>query len=569
METPKQSSKTDFIQQSFIGGLNQEVDPTRIDRDQYPLLINGRNRYGNIEPVKLPLEIMSSEFPAGIMQGTFAAGNILIVFVAGQAYYKDWEYPNSSFLKINGFALSPDAPVVFAEAVPISYMNFGRTPEERSGTFNTDILLSTITAASPQGIVCQDGINPPQIITSAMTARTLNNYAKWELTNREYVPVGRQMRYINGVLWIVSADGRRLYRSVTGRPLDFMVIIKPISGDKYPTEEEGGAANVAHTVDYDVITVLERLNTDDGSFYVSTNKISYAVTPNYDKLVLGEPTFRNRTLFSTGGVSSFCFVEMLGDNAFADFNGLRSFNAILQTKNEGRNSPFGKRLGPILQGIQQDYVAAIVFDNYALFGLNTIYGRGIVVYDELREQFSAVDYYTGVGQIKQFAEIKVVGNRYLFFITTDDKLFLWAGSEDTARCHLYIGEWCSGNPELEQHIDKLKLVFIDSKEAGTVFATSYVDGKAISQPLSATLEVTNSDNPSNISVPFGDATTDRVKILSFDFGRTLAGWKAGFLVSWNFQAKLSHAALYSDVTSNINSVETAATSYKALQTALG
>lgn len=564
-------NKISFVQENFGGGINQMVDTTRIGRNEFPLLINGRNRYDIIEPIQLPLDITDSSFPAGgIIQGVYSAGDVLIVFVGGLAFYKYFERPDSNFQQIEGFSLSSTAPIIYAEAVPISYNNYTRIPDTRTESFNVDVLLSTITTASPQGLVCQDGINQPQFINSNFKARDLGNYASWSLVDREYVPIGRQMMYHNGILYIISPDGRRIYRSVTGRPTDFMVIVQPITGEKYATEEEGGAAAVAHTVDYDVITCINRLNTDDGSFFVSTHKLSYAVTPLLDDadLIIGEPTFQNRTLFSVGSVSPFCFVEMLGDYAFADFNGLRSFNAILNAKNEGKNTPFSKKLGRILQGIQQDYVAATTFDNYALFAVNTIYGRGIVFYDTLTDIFSSVDYYPNIGQIKQFAELKTTSGRYLFFSTVDNKVYQAFASPTTAQTQIYVGDWCSNDPEKEHHISNLRLVLIDSEEDGTIYAQPYVDGRAGQyQAKEIVANVTNEST--EIPPPFGDSTKDRVQIVSFDFGRQFKGWKAGFFLTWNFKTKLSHVGLITDMTKDINTTESAARSYTTLRQRLG
>jgi hypothetical protein len=560
----------DFIQQSWSGGLNQQLDSTRLSKTEYALLINGRNRYDIITPVKLPDEIEDPLLSLGVnFQGIYSAGSLLIVFVDGLAYWKNYNLAGSNYTQIAGFLMDANEPIIYAELVPTSYSNYTRIPTTANQK-NTDVKLVSLVSPSPQGLVCQDGKNNPWIIDSALGARELSSYSAWTLNNREYVPIGKQMLWFNGILYIVSANGTKILRSVTGRPLDFMVNITA-AGDKEPAEQDGGADSVSHSVDFEPITSINRLITDDGSFFVSTNKASYAVTPlvEPEDLIFGEPSFANRFLFSAGSTSPFSFIEMLGDNAFVDFNGLRSFNAVLQLKNEGKNSPFSKKVGPILQSIVQDYTAAATFDNYALFGVNTIYGRGILVFDTLGEIFVGLDIYPNVGQIKKFEEVKTATGRKLFFITIDNKLYEAFGSEDTANCQLYIGDWCSNDPNVEQKPFQLKLVFIDCKQDGTVHASNYTDkklGKELDAPLAAKLDAFNPP----IIPPFGQATADTVQILAFDFSSSaIQGWKHGFFISWDIDASLSHARITASEEPNVNSVASQATTFKRNREILG
>jgi len=543
----------EFNRKSFVGGLNQQVDATRLSEDEYPLLINGRNRYDVLQPVQLPQQIIDSTIGNRRVQGAYSVGSILIVFAGGLAFYKDQNYPNANYNQINGFAMSADVAIIYAELVPISTLNFVRIPQT-AGQANTDIKLTTPIKASPAGLVVQDGVNQPYLIDSNMTSRPLNKYDAWELDNREYVPIGTQMIYSGGILYIV--DGSLILRSVTGRPLDFMVIIKE-DGTKEPQEADGGARNAAISVDYNQVTCIARLPADDNSFFVSTSKAAYAVTPliQPEDLIYGEPDFISRFLFTAGATSPFAFVELIGDNAFVDFNGLRSFNAIKMIKTEGINSPFSKKVGPILQGIFQDYTAAIVYDNYALFGVNTIFGRGIIIYDTLNEVFAGVDLYPGVGQILKFEEVRTAVGRKLFFVTTDGKFYEAFASTETATCKFYLGDHCTNNPDIEQRPWKLKLVFVDCLKSGTVYASSYTDRK-FGTKLSAVIEqrLTAVTNQASYENPLGSSDLDTVQVIDFDFTKnTLAGWKHGFLVEWDVQCKLTHAKLESVEDPNISS----------------
>lgn len=560
----------DFIQQSFIGGLNQQIDSTAISDNEYTLLINGRNRYDDIVPINLPEEIVDPVFAGLKRQGIYAAGNIEFIFAGGKAFYKDWNFPNSPYLNIPGLQLSTTVDIIYAELVPNSSMHFKRVMSE-SDNVKAPIQYSALIDGSPQCLVVQDGVNQPWIINTNLTARVTKNYQEWKNTDegREYVPIGRQMLHHDGILYLVSSDGRKFLRSITGRPLDFMVNIQS-DGDKYPNEIDGGADTVSHSVDYEEIMTLGRLNSDNGAFYVSTRKNSYAVIPEFavEDMIFGEPIFSNQFLFSAGSISPFGFIELLGDYAFADFNGLRSFNAIQNFKNEGQNSPFSKKLGPILQGIQQDYVAAINFDNYALFAVKTIFGRGIVVYDTLHNVFAAIDIYSNITQIKQFAEVKTDTARRLFFITTDDKHYEAFASDDKATCQIYFKEWSSEDPSFDIKPSIFKAVFTDIKESGTVAAAIYTDRKLkVSQSLS--LEQTEElDEPSPSNIPFNSSDKDLVRTLSFDIQRANTGWKIGCLLSWNFDATLSSVKLLSSAEQSINTTESAAKSYVRNKTLL-
>ena len=117
----------------------------------------------------------------------------------------------------------------------------------------------------------QDGINQPWLIQlneliNILTARKLNTYNQWSnvssgANSREYVPIGKQMMYLNSILFIVAPNGRSIYRSVSGRPLDFMVNID-VDGKKVPSEIIGGAASVSFAADFDEITCITPVATE-------------------------------------------------------------------------------------------------------------------------------------------------------------------------------------------------------------------------------------------------------------------------------------------------------------------
>src|ERR1041384_973676 len=108
---------SNYIQNSFIGGLNQAVNSTRIKEDEFVVLINGRNRYDVIAPIKLPLLINDPAFPQGVdinYQGVIAAGSFLVVFINGLAFFKNYNVPASNFQQVPNFLMSRDASIIYA-----------------------------------------------------------------------------------------------------------------------------------------------------------------------------------------------------------------------------------------------------------------------------------------------------------------------------------------------------------------------------------------------------------------------------------------------------------------------
>lgn len=514
-------------------------DATKLAPNEYFFGQNIRTRYNEVTPIKLPLEITDPVFPiGGNFQGVYGAGSYLAVFIDGEAYVRNFSVPNSSFFKVAGLLLTPAAPQIWAELVPLSTMDLKRIP--KTVNKNDGVNLTSSINSLPAALVVQDGIKQPWLIFANGTAREAAKYSDWTDANREYVPIGTMMLYNDGILYIVSPDGKELFRSVTGRPLDFMVNIDA-AGNKLATELDGGASSVSYKIDFDSITSLNRIGGKEGGFFLSTSKSSYLVQPSFNVTIFNEPTFINSFLFTTGPLNPFSLVEVLGDTVFIDIGGVRSFNAIAQFQIEGANSPFSAKVSPLFRGITQSLTASITFDNYALFGVTTTFGGGVLVYDMLLERFVSLDRYFPLAPttlIQQFAELKIGATHRVFFITSDNKLFeAFAGL--TAEAQIILGEFASKNPRIEQNPSYLNLVFSDSEEAGTVYATAYVD-RILSLTLSDTVPA-SFVNTSPLILPFGTYTDDSSQNIAFNFGRAAQGWKAGFLVKWAFQANLTYA----------------------------
>jgi len=544
-----------LIQKTFSGGFNRIYDPTKLSRDAYPLLVNGRLRDEMIRPIQKPVRFTSG-LPASYtrFQGGYAAGNISLVFIDGAAYYRNHELINSAYVQITGFQMDAGVETIFAELVPASSINF-----ERKAASSTDaaqgVTISSPIDASQTCVVCQDGVSQPQLIFSNGTTAPAQNWSQWSLSNREYVPIGKQMLYQDGVLYIVAPDGISFYRSVTGRPLDFIICVDT-NGNKLGTESESGAQVMSHAVSYDPITAIRRSNTQNKEFILSTRKATWLVRPRLDTLIYGEPVFSNQFLFDTGAVNQFSICELLGDTALIDTASIRSFNSVLNTANEGKNTPFSRMINSIFEGVvQPDTACAFPFDNYSLFSVYSVYGPIVMVYDNLTEKFVGFDIYAGVAAIRQFFEVKVGTTRELFFITTDHKLYKAFASTSRETCKFYFGDLTSDDPEINLSIDTIQSIFLNSKEAGIVYATVFVDGKQSGDTLTDTVKEILTPEAVPISFPFGPSDKDRAKPINFKINQSFSGWAVGVMFEWSFDTCLSTVKLILNKERQRNSYE--------------
>lgn len=515
-----------FVTNDFSGGLNRRADTTKLQQNEYALCVNARTRNNVVEPV-FGAQLQSSGLPTGLFQGCYSAGSIVLVFISGYAYYKDYNYPNNNFTRITNFLMDSNVSTIYCEFVPASTVNFAR--HLATGN-NKSISLGADIAQTLQCAVVQDGINQPWIIQSNGTARVSKNYNQWTVDNREYVPIGKQMLHHNGVLYIVSPDGTRIYRSVTGRPLDFVIAVDANAN------KVGDAEVMSLAVDYGAITCIHSLNTSPSAIYVSTSYRSYMIVPDTNNLIFNEPVFTNVPMFTTGPLNQFSFIELLGDSAFITFSGIRSFNAVLQLKREGKNAPFSLQVSALLDGIVQQSTCAINYDDYAMFFVKTVHGDCVLVYDTIQGTWMAIDKLSGITGIKQFAELKIQGVRKLFFITSSG-LYEYGGSTNTEQAGFYVGDFVTGEPKVQHKPTEAHLIFSEPVEKGVVDVTMFSD----SMQGTTYIEAVNDSVPVLSSVrsfPFGNSTADRVREIRVDVGREKTAYKIGAYIQWNFNAKL-------------------------------
>ena len=102
------------------------LDDSRIGQDEYQLGLNVRNRFGDLRPIRRPLEITTG-FTAGVpFQGVYAVGDFIILVQAGAAKFKHrlsdtWV---NLWTAASAYGLEPSADTVYFQSVPASNRGF-------------------------------------------------------------------------------------------------------------------------------------------------------------------------------------------------------------------------------------------------------------------------------------------------------------------------------------------------------------------------------------------------------------------------------------------------------------
>lgn len=593
----------EFTQQSFIGGMNLLLDDTRIanksrwsynqdlSNNQYRLAFDGRNRYDIIDSVPLP--IVDTTIPNGIKQEMVTFGEYVIVFVAGKAWYR--LYNEFQWSPIDSFSMNAEASRYWTVAVPVSTTNYGRlavqtlnysivagvvTPTSQTTSALNGILQSQTVAASfggnAPGLLVQDGINQPQFIylnnLGYPTARITQNYDQWNaiygaspsnygqlLTDaREYVPIGTYMAWTaDGILYIAGLDGSSIYRSVSGRPLDFVINVNP-DGSK-----GGDATTTSYSVGVGPISCLRPLST--GGLFVSALNSNFSVTlnrtPNAPTL-WGEYQLIRTYLFEATCLSDRCIFDSLGDTKFIDLTGVRSFNAIQQTQNEGRNSVFTATIASAFEGIVQDIAAATLFNNYELYGVNTVFGPAIAVYDTINSSWCAFDtLQTGGKKIKQLAKIEI-GVEALFAITEDDQIIQLYASSNDGQPTIRMPAMCSQDPRVELKVGNIRCILTNLTSNYSVTCSLFVNNRFVE---SQTQKFTYVPPPTGYQgVPVGPDVGSQTNNILFSFPNSTQGWKAFAVLTWSGGGSLVFVSM---TTEDIKPMQPSMTQSVIIQTA--
>lgn len=521
-------------QNSFEGGIDQISPTTDIPDNAVELLINGRSRHGEIEPIAKHVEL--SNAPAGIKQGLISVGNYLLLFVAGKVYVNiDGE---TTWTNIPGFNMSHTAYRYWIQAVPSSSVNFLRKAD---GANSTGVIkASTLINGTPQCIVVQDGVNQPWLvfydsIAQVFSSRAARTWNEWQnppnTMSKEYVPIGREMMLLENILHIVAPDRKSVYRSITGRPLDFMINVDNL-GNKAATEALGGAATVSYSFDSEDITCLKTVNIPSSFVYATANTVRI-LTYNYDLGIFDEPAFTSSYPLDAGIVNQDSFLEIIGDFAFIDSEAVKSFNAVQTLKIEGSTDIFSMYLTRMLKGVKQQNCSVTKIDNYALFNLDTIYGNIFVIYDMLRNKWCSVDI-TPALKIKQFATVKTASEFKLYAISFDDRVYhLYGSTTETFPVTVFTKTYQPDNPKSEHKSEWLKPALYGGTEDGEVTLTEYVDGRKSANHIRK--ELTNSVGPILFPVrpPVMQDVTSGVDFPGFQLKDGLKGLQIRYCLQWD------------------------------------
>lgn len=568
-----------FKQSSFSGGINLLLDDTRlpvsfkykegdspydITYNQYRIGLNTRTRFDVCTPIKS--SIVDQQAPVGIKQALVTFGNYLILFVEGDAFYRLNSISN--WTQINGFLMSPTVPRYWTVAIPVNTTNYGRI-----GTLSNTTDSTLVDAALPisqinnisgtfgniPGLLVQDGVNQPWFIyidnTGIVRARQTQTYAQWSypldptsliLTgpdNREYVPIGTFMEWFNGILFIVDAQYNNIYRSVSGRPLDFVVNI----------DEEGQKGGDATTTSYSVgvsgITAMMAL--PGNMLFVAAGgascfSVTLNTTPNAPT-IFGEYTFLRTVLFNANCVTERGIVNVLGDTVFIDANGLRSFNSVEQQLNEGRNSVFSSTVQSLFTGVFQNaminnqsvvgWCSAISFDNYAIFSVKTTLGYVLVVYDTINSVYASLDtLQLGNHAAKQFATV-TIDSLSLYAITDDDRVVQLYADNSFDQTLIRLGAVCSQEPEKEIKTRSVRVILSNITADMAITVSLFVNNR-FDQAYTTTIAYRPSPKLYD-GLLIGNDVGTQVTNLMFSFPNASQGWKTFLVIAWTGGASLT------------------------------
>ncbi len=550
--------------------MNLLLDDSDLQSNQYKIGFNLRNRNSRLDPIQKSIEDIAA--PPGLKQEHVTFGNYVILFVAGKAYWRF--FSATGWQQISGFSMSPIAPRYWTKAIPVSVTNYARFAVGGT-TINEIIRLNSITSAFGQlpGLLVQDNINQPQFIfinaSAVPEARTTQDFAQWDITftdasntiiatdNREYVPVGNCMEWIDGVLYVVAPDFVQILRSVSGRPLDFVINVQ------FDGSKGGDAYTTSYTVGVGSISCIRALS--DTSLFVAAANANFSVYKDKTNVAVkefGEFTLDKTPLFNATCLSDRAILDSLGDTKFIDLTGIRSFNAILQFQNEGRNSQFSNTIQPAFVNkvgnadvaIVQDsnFSAAILYDNYEFYAMQTVFGPALIVNDTLLGCWTSFDMtQTGGSRIKQLAKIELSVQR-LYAITEDNKLYTLYLSDEIEQASLVtrgVSSDCieaENSPVLNVCGNELKpincrMVLNNIFKDTEVSLTPYINNRLTSAgtiPKTVAYRPPVSSSPTDALVP---GVNGQLSNLYWTIQNSNQGWRAFFVIQWNHGSLLKYS----------------------------
>lgn len=588
---------SDYNQASFVGGFSLLGDDSRLNTNQYRIGFNLTNRFDELDLI--PSSVLDLSAPIGIKQAVATFGNYIVLFVAGQAFYK--YYSDIGWQSIPSFSelLSITAARYWTCAVPLALTNYVRYSIANALTTSNGNTLSSPAAGvnlvqvegaaqgNLPGILVQDNINQPVYIyldaNGLPTARVTQNYSQWNIQYtditctvvatdangnpedyREYVPIGNCMAWSSGILFIVAQDFNSIYRSVSGRPLDFVVNVNNTGSADFQGFQNlpgGDATTTSTSVGVGGISCIRPLSS--GGIFVSASGANFSLVPNTTPnapTIFGEYTFIRTFLFNAYCLSDRAIIDSLGDTKFIDLTGIRSFNAVQQLQNEGRNSLFSNSIQGALNGLVQNSVvsSAVLFDNYEIYSVNTIFGKAFAKYDTINSCWTSFDNQQAPNaRVKQFAALQI-NVLALYGITEDDKFYQFYASptkNDTAVFRtvgvcanlLYANISIKmNNPKSEVKLNNTRVIVNKITEDTTIGFTPFVNNR-VSGGLSKTIVFSEAAPSYSDSYTLPDINTQLTNIL-FPTPDIQQGWKVFGVFTWNSGTITQFSMELSDLT---------------------
>lgn len=557
----------------FGGGMRNDLESTQMGDTEYLLAVNLRNRLGKFTTIKNPLQLTLGlpVYTTPSVQGIYGVGSFILVIIKGKLYYRNFADDTGYFRWLRDLSLDENVTTIYAEMVPASSINFDRVSTD--GNASGDVVFGNVAGQpSPQALIVMDGVNQAIGVFPNGSVFKTQTFDQWNLDSkgrgREYVPVGIMPLYVGGILYIVSPDRKEIYRSVEGRPLDFVVAITADNGNKIT---DGSfrieASRLAIRPFFEDITCIARVSLPIEGFFASTLNTSSLVVLDRTNLLFGEPKYTFQPLFPTGAVNQFSIIDNLGDTAFVDISGVRSFNSVQQFRLEGRNAPFTKKLSRLFvnpktnQTILQFVTCATEFDNYSMFSMDTIYGPAVLLYDTLTNSWASIDVFEGIGKIVQFAQVKYNNVRRLFFITEAGNTYEAFASETTANWKLYPKEWVADGAKTQQKTTSVSLAYQNALEDGEISVTDFMDSKQGETSSRVVVESDNALDAIPLAFPFGSSDVDKVKTITCAFPRSNQGWKIGAFIQGNSALELLAVTVSSEIVASKTTLDQQASTY--------
>lgn len=500
-----------IAQRDFAGGMSALADSTKTGTNQYRAGINVRARKNSLIPAFRPILYRT---PNVVHQALFTLDDKLILIAGGTGYY----LRDRLISAIGSFdRLSNSAEKIYHATVPAP-SNY---------RLNDETVVLTVTT---ECAVLQDGQNRPTLLFPSLTSRRARTYERWSSANPEHVPIGKLMTRSGNKLYVVSADGKRIYQSVSGRFLDFVINIDT-DGEKL-----GDPDTTYLSVSDAALTSIQP--SQNNGFLAFTPFNAFAGLPNDQlPLIFGEMYIEPIALFPVGAINQESFTFANGESVFISPSGIHTFNQVAQLRRESNISPFG---APIIDYIVRPITraATCTADDYTFFAVQTIFGDGILVYDNQLQAFVSFD---PVGPVKEFAVLNSQGIARVFFITYANELYelpLYNGEKASAT--VYLGELNAGQANKQVRADKVHLAFNDVRGAGAVNVEIFGDRRSqVSQALR--LE-TSRELEDRTPCAFPLECNTQLTALSFDLSAPYA-YAIGAAVSWSASAALISAAL--------------------------